>query len=266
MLWRFGARELLEVEGLVAPGQTRTAVLLRPGEPGVPGLGEALAPVASEREGGAGPAAEAAQPRRHVRLEPGAQRRAERSLLGPISEIHQRPSLDSPRRVMQVLIARATRRSSLSVTSHSTRPIVRPVFTVRAVATRRPLQYGRRKLIFSSRVVKLSPSSRVEAYAVPIAASATSQMIPPWSVPMGLACCGPASSSKVAFPVSIAIGRKPMSLPTGAPGPSPRTIALKRSISLATKPPGRSRHRCARANEDMRRARHRAHRAKMARR
>src|SRR6059058_5036367 len=105
MLWRFGARELLEVEGLVAPGQTRTAELLRPGEPGVPGLGEALAPVTSEREGsGAGPAAKAAQPGRHVRLEPGAQRRAERSLLWSISQIHQRPSLHSPRRVMQVLM------------------------------------------------------------------------------------------------------------------------------------------------------------------
>src|ERR1700738_2633047 len=140
---------------------------------------------------------------------------------------------------MQVLITRATRRCSTSTTSHSTRPIVRPVFTVRAVATRRPLQNGRRKLIFSSRVVKLSPSPSVEAYAVPIAASATSQMIPPWSVPMGLACCGPASSSKIAFPVSIEVGRKPTSLPTGAPGPSPRTIALKRSISLATTPPSR---------------------------
>src|SRR3989441_12981393 len=102
MLRRFGARELLEVDGLVAPGPTRTAVLLRPGEPGVPGLCEALAPVTSEREGGAGPAAEVAQPRRHVRLEPGAQRGAERGLLGSISEIHQRPSPISPRSVMQV--------------------------------------------------------------------------------------------------------------------------------------------------------------------
>src|SRR5439155_7424147 len=88
VLRRFGARELLEVDGLVAPGPTRTAVLLRPGEPGVSGLCKALAPVASEREGGAGPAAEAAQPRRRVRLEPGAQRGAERGLLRSVSEIH----------------------------------------------------------------------------------------------------------------------------------------------------------------------------------
>src|SRR5207302_6312915 len=164
-----------EIEGLVAPRLSRTAELLRPGKPGVPRLGEARAPVASERDGcGAAPATEATQPRGHVRLEPGAQRGAERGLLRSVSQIHQRPSLDSPRRVMQVLIARATSRSSASVTSHSTRPIVRPVFTVRAVATRRPLQNGRRKLILSSRVVKLSPSSSVEAYAVPIAASAPS--------------------------------------------------------------------------------------------
>src|SRR5207244_7881255 len=58
-----------------------------------------------------------------------------------------------------------------------------------------------------------------------------------------------------------------MSLPTGAPGPSPRTIVLKRSISLATTPPAgapRSRHRASPACEDMPRLPRRAHRARTA--
>src|SRR5439155_5970198 len=78
------------------------------------------------------------------------------------SAADQRPSLRSPRSVMHVLIARATSRPSTSVTSHSVRPIVFP-----AVARSFPLQNGRRKLILSSRVVKLSPSPRVDAYATP---------------------------------------------------------------------------------------------------
>src|SRR5881397_3546350 len=92
-----------------------------------------------------------------------------------------------------------------------------------------PVRNGRRKLIFSSSVVKLSPSASVDAYATPIAASATSQRIPPCSVPIGFACCGPASSSKTAFPSSTDVGRKPTSAATGAPT-SPTLI---RSMSLA---------------------------------
>src|SRR5437867_8563221 len=146
----------------------------------------------------------------------------------------QRPSLDSPRRVMHVLIARAMSRPSESVTSHSASPIVRPVLTTRPVAMKVPVRNGRRKLILSSRVVKLSPSARVDAYATPIAASAASQRTPPWSVPIGFACCGPASSSKTALPGSTDIGRKPMSFPTGATASSPRMPAVIRSMSRAT--------------------------------
>src|SRR4029077_3082289 len=95
VLRRFGARELLEIDGLVAPPLTCAAVLLWPGEPGVPGRCKALAPVASEREdGGAVPAPETAQPGGHVRLEPRPQRRAEGGFLGSVAEIHQ--ALRSP--------------------------------------------------------------------------------------------------------------------------------------------------------------------------
>src|SRR4029077_7524355 len=90
VLRRFGARALLEIDGLVAPLLTGTAVLLRPGEPGVPGRCQALAPVASEREdGGTVPTPEAAQPGGHVRLEPRPQRRAEGGFLGSVAQIHQ---------------------------------------------------------------------------------------------------------------------------------------------------------------------------------
>src|SRR5207253_8397662 len=65
---------------------------------------------------------------------------------------------------------------------------------------------------------------------MPIAASATSQSTPPWSVPMGFACCGPASSSKTAFPGSTEVRRNPMSSETGAP----ISPALIRSTSVAT--------------------------------
>src|SRR5262249_6969581 len=47
----------------------------------------------------------------------------------------------------------------------------------------------RKKLIFSSTVVKDSSGASV------LAASAMSQRIPPCSVPIGLACCGPLSTS-----------------------------------------------------------------------
>ena len=64
---------------------------------------------------------------------------------------------------MHVLIARAISRPSVSVTSHSASPIVRPALTMRAVAVSLPVRNGRRKLILSSSVVKVSPSPRVEA-------------------------------------------------------------------------------------------------------
>jgi hypothetical protein len=49
---------------------------------------------------------------------------------------------------------------------------------------------------------KGSSGARVLANAMPIAASAISQRIPPCSVPMGFACCGPAAKTTVARPVS----------------------------------------------------------------
>src|SRR5207244_12754683 len=53
----------------------------------------------------------------------------ENSRLAPRVTADQRPSPESPRRVMQVLMARAISRPSASVTSHSVSPIVRPAFT-----------------------------------------------------------------------------------------------------------------------------------------
>src|SRR6266705_6141155 len=64
---------------------------------------------------------------------------------------------------MHVLAARATNRCWASVTLHSTRPIVRPSLTIQASAISLPVQNGLRKLIFSSSVVKVSPSSSVLA-------------------------------------------------------------------------------------------------------
>src|SRR2546425_8790817 len=86
---------------------------------------------------------------------------------------------------MTVELPRATSRFLSSTTSHSTSPIVRPPCTTRPVAVSFPVQKGLRKLILSSRVVKVSPASSVDAQAIPIAASATSQRTPPWSVPIG---------------------------------------------------------------------------------
>src|SRR5437879_1965859 len=52
-------------------------------------------------------------------------------------------------------------------------------------AFKSPFHTGRRKLIFSSSVVKLSSSRSVLANAIPIAASARSHRIPPCRVPTG---------------------------------------------------------------------------------
>lgn len=60
-----------------------------------------------------------------------------------------------------MLGARATRPPDSSVTSHSVRAMVRPLFTTRPWAVSLAFQTGLRKLILSSSVVKLSPSSKV---------------------------------------------------------------------------------------------------------
>src|SRR3990172_3237489 len=123
---------------------------------------------------------------------------------------------------MHVLEARATRRSWSSVTSHSTSPMMRPPLITLATATSLPSHTGRRKLIFSSRVVKLSPSATVAAYAQPIARSARSQSTPPWSVPNGLAWRSAASKATTARPGSIAISVMPSRVAMGGGGASPR--------------------------------------------
>ena len=57
--------------------------------------------------------------------------------------------------------------------------------------------------------------------------------MPPWSVPGGLECSGPASSSKVTRPVSAATMRMPISSATGAPGASPEMIRCSTSSVTA---------------------------------
>ncbi len=61
---------------------------------------------------------------------------------------------------MQVLLARATKLCSSSITSHSTRPIVRPPLITLPTPRSLAFHTGFMKLIFISRVVKFSPSSR----------------------------------------------------------------------------------------------------------
>src|SRR5436190_90029 len=141
----------------------------------------------------------------------------------------QRPVACAPRSVMTVELARATSRRFSSTTSHSTRPIVRPPCTTRPVAVSFPVQTGLRKLILSSSVVNVSPSSSVDAQAIPIAASAMSQRTPPWSVPIGFAWRGVASNSTTAQPGSTEASVKPMSAATGGGAISPRCIMWMRS-------------------------------------
>src|SRR5260370_24083590 len=74
---------------------------------------------------------------------------------------------------------------------------------------------GRKKLILSSTVVNVSSSPRVLANAIPIAASATSQRIPPWSVPIGFACFSVASKAATARPAFASVTRNPMRSATG---------------------------------------------------
>src|SRR6266571_1243972 len=141
----------------------------------------------------------------------------------------QRPVACAPRSVMTVELARATSRRFSSTTSHSTSPIVRPSCTTRPVAVSFPVQTGLRKLILSSSVVNVSPSSSVDAQAIPIAASAMSQRTPPWSVPIGFAWRGVASNSTTAQPGSTEASVKPMSAATGGGAISPRCIMWMRS-------------------------------------
>src|SRR5438445_3543562 len=141
----------------------------------------------------------------------------------------QRPVACAPRSVMTVELARATSRRFSSTTSHSTSPIVRPPCTTRPVAVSFPVQTGLRKLILSSSVVNVSPSSSVDAQAIPIAASAMSQRTPPWSVPIGFAWRGVASNSTTAQPGSTEASVEPMSAATGGGATSPRCIMWMRS-------------------------------------
>src|SRR5215831_18076615 len=66
---------------------------------------------------------------------------------------------------------------------------------------------------------------------MPMAASARSQSTPPWMVPSGLACCGPASISITTRPGSTEPMVKPISIATGGGGSSPRcTLRIISSI------------------------------------
>src|SRR5258707_8261797 len=67
---------------------------------------------------------------------------------------------------------------------------------------------------------------------MPMAASARSQRIPPWTVPRGLECCGPASISMTTRPRSMEPMVKPIRVATGGGGSSPRWIFLSMSSAL----------------------------------
>src|SRR5712691_3147912 len=75
-----------------------------------------------------------------------------------------------------------------------------------------------------------------------------SHKIPPWSVPMGFACCAVASSSMTAWPGCMAVNVKPISLATGGGESSPRYICYSgHSLLLPlrrrhSRPPGISLH------------------------
>src|SRR5882762_6794897 len=111
---------------------------------------------------------------------------------------------------MHVEAAFATNRLSSSVTVHSTYPIVWPRCTTVPSALSRACQTGRKKFILSSTVVRDSSGASVLANASPIAASAMSQRIPPCSVPMGFACCGPADRVTVACPSATSFASNPI--------------------------------------------------------
>src|SRR6202040_3576667 len=135
------------------------------------------------------------------------ERPSETALLG---SANYRPAAPWPRSTMQVHAALAITRFSSSVMAHSTYPIVRPRCTTVPSALSWARQTGRKKLIFSSTVVKDSSGASVLANAIPIAASATSQRIPPCNVPMGFACCGPADKVTVARPSAMSLASNPI--------------------------------------------------------
>src|SRR5437899_422041 len=93
--------------------------------------------------------------------------------------------------------------------------MVLPLRTTLPWAFRWAFHTGRKKLIFNSTVVKDSSGASVLANAIPIAASAMSQRIPPCNVPMGLACCGPAAKVTVARPSAISFASNPIRRATG---------------------------------------------------
>src|SRR2546429_1065753 len=93
--------------------------------------------------------------------------------------------------------------------------MVLPRRTTLPSAFRLAFHTGRKKLIFNSTVVKDSSGASVLANAIPIAASAMSQRIPPCSVPIGLACCGPAAKVTVARPSAISFALNPIRRATG---------------------------------------------------
>ena len=80
--------------------------------------------------------------------------------------------------------------------------------------------------------MKVSPSSSRVAYASPIAASASAQITPPWSVPIGFACSGRTSISKTASPSPNETARMPSRVATGGGGTSPRSSASRCSLKL----------------------------------
>src|SRR6266404_6558621 len=120
------------------------------------------------------------------------------------------PDALSPRRVMIVLVTCATKFSSSLTISQTYRLIYLPTLTGLAIARILSFQTGRKKLICRSRLVKLWPSSKLVAWAVPIAASAISHRTPPWIVPIGFACLSvSATISIVAVPGATSINLKP---------------------------------------------------------
>ena len=120
------------------------------------------------------------------------------------------PDALSPRRVMIVLVTCATIFSSSLTISQTYRLICLPRLTDFAIARIRSFQTGRKKLICRSILVKLSPSSKLVAWAVPIAASAISHKTPPCMVPIGLACFSVSVlSSMVAVPSPTSVNLKP---------------------------------------------------------
>src|SRR2546421_8606155 len=127
------------------------------------------------------------------------------------------PAAFSPRNTRHVEFDFAINFPFSSTTLHSTYPIVRPRCTTFPSARNIASRTGRKKLIFSSTVVKVSPGSSVEENAIPIAASAISHKIPPWIVPIGFACCGPACNVTTACPPPDSGTSNPISRAAGDP-------------------------------------------------